>query len=168
MPVGPVSSAIPGALGGHGDPEVPRSGLSALDALAARRHHRASTLRSTKAEAAVDGPFDRRLTTNRRVSVTALVPNEVDCLAIRRTVGGVVLTTDLSQGPLIQVRQIGSRRELWLRGHEVRQVLPEIFAVRRDAKGRLRSVPLEISIRRFPNGHLELVLLKRHTRGVSW
>lgn len=141
--------------------------LDALDALGTKRRSAAvGALRASNV--VLDGPFDRRLTTNRRVSVTALVPETVDVLSVRRAYGGITLSTDLASGPLVEVRSVGARREVWLRGLELRSVLPACFCFPKDRRGRRRSVPLDAYLRRHPGGTLEVTLLVRATRTVPW
>jgi hypothetical protein len=142
------------------------SGLESLDGLAERRRKNLGRAVAPR----VSGPVDRRLTVNRRISVTALVPEEVDLMCVRSCPGGVVLTTDLSAsaGPATPVRTVGARREIWLRGKDVRALLPPTFRIRRDRFGQRRSVPLDVYVRRYPDQHLELELLVRGARSMPW
>ncbi len=142
--------------------------MSALDNLAVKRQARAKARRNGPRAVAEDGPYDRRLTTNRRVSVTALLPAEVDTVALRQCIGGVVLSSDLATGPHIAVRTVGARREVWLRGPAIRELLPGSFSFRRDRSGRRHSVALDAYLRRFPSGTVELELLVRGTRTTPW
>jgi hypothetical protein len=108
-----------------------------------------------------DGPIDRRITTNRRLSVTALLGAEVDLVSVRRTVTGIVVPTDVSAGVLVAVRTVAARREVWLRGRTVRELLPPSLTPRRDRHGRLHSVPVEVYRRTLPDRGLELEIVPR-------
>lgn len=107
------------------------------------------------------GPVDRRITTNRRLSLTALLPAAVDMVSVRRTVCGIVLSSDVAAGVIVSVRSLGTRREVWLRGREVRMLLPQALLPRRDRHGRLRSVAVEVFRRELPDYGVELEIVPR-------
>lgn len=132
-----------------------------LDALGAGR---ASPPRSVVPLVPDDGPFERRITTNRRLSLTALLPPEVDFVSVRRTISGIIVSTDVSAGVIVDVRTCASRREVWLRGREVRLLLPTALVPRRDRRGLLNSVPVEVYRRQLPDHGLELEVVPRGER----
>ncbi len=142
--------------------------LAALDALGnrpQRRHREAPQKHLTIVE---DGPYDRRLTANRRISITALVPPDVDILALRKTWSGILLSTDVASGVNVPVRQVGKRREVWLRGKVIRTFLPASLMPQRSRHNRQRSVALDVYRRVLPNRGLELEMVPRGSRRSPW
>jgi hypothetical protein len=148
---------------------VTTNALAALDALSNRpqRKRRSKSLQKNLIYAE-DGPFDRRFTTNRRISITALVPPEVDVLALRQTMSGIVLSTDVASGVIVPVRQVGQRREVWLRGKVIRMFLPASLMPQRSRHNRQRSVALDVYKRVLPNRGLELEMVPRGSRRSPW
>ena len=144
--------------------------LAALDALNNRpRRKRRREAPQNHLTIVEDGPYDRRLTTNRRISITALVPPEVDVLALRKTGSGIVLSTDVASGVNVPVRQVGKRREIWLRGKVIRTLLPESLMPQRSRHNRQRpSVALDVYKRVLPNRGLELEMVPRGSRRSPW
>ncbi len=133
-----------------------------LEALGAARRRTSS--RGATALADDDGPVDRHITTNRRISLTALLPSEVDMVSVRRTISGLVISTDVAAGVLVALRAVAGRREVWLRGREVRRLLPAALVPRRDRRRRLRSVPVDVYRRELPDRGVELEIVPRGER----
>lgn len=132
--------------------------LGPLDALGPRKKSPATP---APPPAADEGPVDRRITINRRLSLTALLPTEADWVSVRPTISGIVVSTDVAVGVLVAVRQVAGRRELWLRGRELRALLPPTLVPRRDRRRRLRSVPVEVYRRGLPDHGVELEIVPR-------
>ena len=143
--------------------------LAALDALSNRpqrkRRSKAPKKNSTITE---DGPYDRRLTANRRISITSLVPPEVDVLALRQTWSGIVLSTDVASGVNVPVHQVGKRREVWLRGKDIRMFLPAFLISQQSRDNQQQSIALDVYRRVLPNRGLELEMVLRGTRRSPW
>ena len=142
--------------------------FAALDDLSEQRERRRSP-KSSRNPVTTFGPYDRRLTSNRRVSVTALVPAEVDLLSLRESISGVVLSTDITRGIAIHVRTTGNRREVWLRGKTQRSVVKRKFTagiIQRSSRS--ISIPLDVYKRLLPNQGFELELVPRGSRRSPW
>ncbi|MHB1503632.1 MAG: hypothetical protein ACYCTL_05940 [Acidimicrobiales bacterium] len=133
-----------------------------LEALASAR--RTPSPRCAPSIAQDDGPVDRRITTNRRISLTALLPSEVDMVSVRPTISGIIISTDIGGGVLVTIHMVAGRREVWLRGRDVRRLLPAALVPRRDRRRRLRSVPVEVYRRQLPDRGVELEIVPRGER----
>ena len=144
--------------------------LAPLDALGNRPQRRRREAPQKDLTIVEDGPYDRHLTGNRRISITALVPPDVDILALRKTGSGILLSTDVASGVNVPVRQVGKRREVWLRGKVIRTLLPASLMPQRSrhSRQRSRSVALDVYRRVLPNRGLELEMVPRGSRRSPW
>ncbi|KJE76268.1 hypothetical protein [Ferrimicrobium acidiphilum] len=118
--------------------------------------------RVRRGEFALDGPWERRITRNRRLSLKTLLPSFADQLSVRSTWCGLILSTDITAGPLITIKEFRGHREVWLRG-SIRKLLPG--ALDPAAKGS-SSTPVDVYRRYSPDfgGIWELEVLPRGQR----
>ena len=117
----------------------------------------------------VDGPFERRILPTMRLCVTGLLPPEIDALAIRPTLSGFVVSSDIASGPDVRIYDHARGRELWLRGSkEVRACIAPALHPRRDASGRSRSVAVELYRRVLPGHVVELEVVARGGERSLW
>jgi hypothetical protein len=129
-----------------------------LDALGPSRRARSRPVNSISYD---EGPFDRHITTNRRLSLTALLPGHVDKVSVRRTVSGIIVSSDVAAGIILTVQWISGRREIWLRGQELRKLVPSTLQPRRDRHGWLHSVPVDVYRRMLFDQGIELEVVPR-------
>lgn len=138
----------------------------------------------TENTAADTGHYELRLTYTRRLSVTAIVPADVDRLWVRPRLSGLVLTSRSLPGqPSVAVFHRGGRRTVELTGQTLRRLLDEVglMADGRHARRRIalrhgdhrRRCPEPVAVdvyateRRHRNGVLlefELEVLRRGWR----
>ncbi len=133
-----------------------------------RPHRKRRSKAPKKSTITEDGPYDRRITANRRISITSLVPPEEDVLAIRKTWSGFVLTTDVASGVNVPVHQVGKRREVWLRGKDISMFLSAFLISQQSRDNQHRSVALDVYRRVLPNRGLELEMVLRGSRRSPW
>ncbi len=137
--------------------------FAALDALSALRSSPDFPKRPK-----VLGPFERRLSSTRCISVTKLVPEGVELLMVRESLSGLILSTEIMiRGLPVPVRTSRNRREIYLRGREVRLLVNKKFG--KLGRGSKRtSIPLEIYKRQLPRHGFELELVQRGSRRSPW
>jgi len=138
--------------------------LAALNALSELRETRPS---ATLSKRAVTGPFDRRLSSTRCISITNLVPEGVELLTMRESLSGLILSTEITHGILVPVQTSRNRREVWLRGNTIRPLVNKKFGKRGSGSQR-KSILLEVYKRQLPRHGFELELVRRGSRRSPW
>ena len=137
--------------------------LAALDALRSSRTNPDLSKRPT-----VSGPFDRRLSSTRCISITNLVPEGVELLTMRESLSGLILSTEIMiRGLPVPVRTSRNRREVYLRGREIRPLVNKKFGERGRGSQRT-SIPLDVYKRQLPRHGFELELVQRGSRRSPW